>query len=110
MAVQPSAKSKHEDSWTRGRSDEELERRHSKPRRELFTPRRVEGAPPSRALTTARITEGTFLATGERFRRVDSWTQRATAHLELRDWWIGKTIFVLRSEHGQRAEQCDRSI
>ncbi len=73
---------------------------HLRPRRRLFTPRRVRGAPPSRALTALRITEGQFCDTGEAFKRRDHWTARATAHVDLNRAWIGKSIFVLHSECG----------
>ena len=36
----------------------EATRAHHKPRRELFTPLRVAGAPPAKCLTPARLTEG----------------------------------------------------
>ena len=57
---------------------------------------RVAGATPAKALTPIRITEGRFID-GEEFKRVDTWTARATAHLVMRAPWTGKTTFVLRT-------------
>ena len=72
----------------------------------LATPLRVAGAPPARMLSSIRVTEGTFCDTGERFRRVDSWRARSTAHLSLERPWQGRTVFVLLSESGvQSAEE-----
>jgi len=70
-------------------------RAHHRPRRELFTPLRVSGSPPAKALATARITQGTF-NDGEAFRIVDSWTSRSQAHRALDRPWIGSTRFVLK--------------
>ena len=53
------------DSWiTKGG---ETIRVHQRSRVELFTPLRVQGAPPARALTPARITTGQYCDDGERF-------------------------------------------
>jgi hypothetical protein len=76
---------------------ERVSRVHSKPRIELFTPMRIAGAPPAKALTPIRITEGRFKS-GKEFRKVDTWTARATAHESMPAPWTGKTTFVLRSE------------
>ena len=74
-------------------------RTHKSPRLELFTPLRVSGSPPAKALTPLRITEGVFVESGVRFKRVDTWTSRSAAHLSLGKRWIGRTIFVLRSSN-----------
>jgi len=76
-------------------------RKHEGMRYELFTPRRVSGAPPSKALTPTRITEGVFLMSGRSFRRVDTWTARSTAHLPLSEPWTGRSIFIIRE--GERS-------
>ena len=73
-----------------------VSRVHRNPRMELFTPMRVAGAPPAKALTPIRITEGKFKS-GEKFRKIDTWTARATAHEVMRAPWTGTTTFVLRS-------------
>ena len=77
--------------------DGQAVRYHAKPRTCLFTPARVRGAPPVRALTAARITRGSFCDNGETFTRCDNWTSRATAHLSLRRHWVGTTTFLLRT-------------
>ena len=74
----------------------EVRRRHAKPRRELFTPMRVDGRPPAAALASTRRTTGTFLDTGEEFLVVDEWTARSTAHRDMGRWWTGETIFMVR--------------
>ena len=75
-------------------------RRRTKPRRTLFTPRRVEGAPPAKALTPTRVTIGRFVDSGEEFSRLDSWRSRRDAHLDLGRAWIGETRFFAKSESG----------
>ncbi len=83
------------DAWNEQESGNVV-RVHSRWRRELFTPLRVEGAPPARALTPVRITEGKY-EDGRSFKRVDTWTARATAHLALPQFWHGTTTFVPRA-------------
>ena len=73
-------------------------RRHGRPRRSLFTPLRVRGSPPAKALTPVRITEGRFCDTGEKFRRTDAWTTRSTSHLVMPRRWKGTTTFLFRSQ------------
>ncbi len=79
-------------------------RRHGRPRRSLFTPLRVRGSPPVRALTPVRITEGRFCDTGEKFRRTDAWTTRSTSHLSMPRRWTGTTTFLLRSQERSSEE------
>jgi len=74
-----------------------LTRIHSKWRRDLFTPLRVQGAPPAKALVPCRITEGEF-EDGSRFRRADSWHARSTAHLNMGKLWRGSTQFIYKKE------------
>ena len=71
-------------------------RSHNKPRRQLFTPLRVKGAPPARSLFSIRVTEGVFCGSGERFKKVDSWHSREDAHADLGRFWQGSTTFVQR--------------
>ena len=71
---------------------------HRRGRLELFTPRRVEGAPPCASLTPVRITCGEYLDTGEKFKIVDTWTSRPSAHRRLARRWTGTTRFISRSE------------
>ena len=78
---------------------------HHQPRVELFTPLRVAGAPPSKSLTPARVTEGRFVDTGEAFRRVDSWTTKSTAHADLGRRWTGTTRFLMRTGCDETTEK-----
>ena len=84
------------DGWKH--EDGAVVRLHTAPRKELFTPIRVAGAPPVKKLTNTRITEGTFIDSDEQFRYVDTWTTRSSAHKNLGRRWIGTTRFLLRSE------------
>ena len=72
-------------------------RLHDRPRRQLFTPLRVSGAPPAEALTPMRVTTGRFVSSGRVFSHTDDWTRRADAHCELEDYWVGKTEFFLKT-------------
>ena len=84
------------DSWVEdAAAPGQLVRHHSRWRRELFTPLRVEGSPPARVLAPVRVTEGTF-EDGIPFKRVDSWSTRSTAHLALRQRWRGTTSFMYK--------------
>ena len=84
-----------EDGWLH--DGDKVSRKHSRPRSCLFTPIRVAGAPPARALTAMRVTEGKFLGSGLEFIHRDNWTSRASAHQKLREPWIGKTTFWIKS-------------
>ena len=75
-------------------------RMHATPRRTLFTPRRVEGAPPAKALTPTRVTIGRCVDSGKEFSRLDSWRSRSDAHLDLGRAWVGETKFFAKSESG----------
>ncbi len=77
---------------------EQCTRIHSRPRRTLFTPLRVAGAPPGKALTPVRTTQGVYLDDGEKFTRTDSWTSRSTAHMAMCRPWVGTTTFLKRSD------------
>ena len=83
------------DAWELGKA--QITRHHERPRRELFTPRRVGGSPPSRALTSTRVTKGRFLDDGTEFAWTDSWRARSTAHQDLGRLWMGTTMFILDS-------------
>ena len=78
-------------------SAENVIRHHLTGRSKLFTPLRVQGAPPGKALTPARVTEGVFLNSGTPFRIVDTWTSRSDAHRDLGARWTGSTRFLRRS-------------
>ena len=87
-------------------------RLHLNARRALFTPLRVQGSPPTKALTPQRTTRGTFLNSGEEFVRIDAWTSRATAHLELKEPWVGSTEFTYRTDWiaSRAAEACTDAV
>ena len=93
-----------EDYWEDGMlaTAAEVVRIHARPRRALFTPLRVEGAPPGRSLTPARVTRGTFLDTNEPFTWTDTWTARSTAHQWLKRPWTGSTTFLKRSKWSEQ--------
>ena len=82
--------------WREGAG--EVRRAHDRPRRNLFTPTRVDGEPPAEALTGTRQTVGRFQDTGEEFKIVDEWRNRMTAHRDLGRWWTGYTSFMLRQD------------
>ena len=71
---------------------------HAKPRHCRFTPLRVAGAPPAKALTGTRITRGAYIDNGELFTIVDNWTTRSTAHASTGRFWVGSTQFWKRSD------------
>ena len=85
------------DYWADDDAGGEVARIHRKHRRELFTPRRVAGSPPIKALATLRVTTGRFVISGRSFRIVDSWTARAGAHRDLGEALTGRTTFVKKS-------------
>ena len=96
------------DDWTTEAAESEMVRIHRRPRRELFTPLRVSGAPPVKTLATARITCGKFLDNGQSFRIVDRWTARAAAHRDLGRKWTGTTTFMKMSETSRfEAPSCE---
>ena len=82
------------DSWVT--KNGETVRVHQRSRTELFTPLRVRGAPPARALTPTRITTGRYCDDGEQFTIVDTWTARSGAHRQLERRWTGTTKFLRR--------------
>ncbi len=84
------------DTWVE--DDRSCTRIHRRPRRTLFTPLRVAGAPPGKALTPGRTTQGVYLDTGEEFVRTDSWTTRSSARMALCRPWVGTTAFAKRGE------------
>jgi hypothetical protein len=82
---------------------------HLRPRSELFTPLRVENSPPARSLFSVRVTKGQFCDSGERFTKVDAWTDKRTAHMPMRALWTGTTTFVLKPQLISSAVQCSRA-
>ena len=84
------------DAWEEG--EKVAVRIHRQPRRGLFTPLRVYGAPPGKALTPERITRGKYMDSGEEFEITDTWTSRGHAHRQLKADWTGETEFHCRSK------------
>ena len=82
------------DAWTA--SGESLARIHSRPRSQLFTPMRVDGCPPAKALTSTRVTTGRFLDDGKEFKIIDEWRGRGECHRDLGRAWTGSTSFFMR--------------
>ena len=78
-------------------TDESIDRVHTRPRSQLFTPMRVDGSPPAKALTSTRITSGVYLDSGESFKITDEWRGRGDCHRDLGRIWRGSTRFFLRS-------------
>ena len=71
---------------------------HDGPRRRLFTPSHVAGAPSCSSLTSTRITTGIWVDTGKCFTITDSWRSRTEAHRDLGAPWTGHTKFVLKED------------
>ena len=87
------------DDWNR--QGAYVVRAHERPRLELFTPLRVAGSPQAKSLTPTRITKGTYIDNGEKFRIIDTWTARNTAHRAMNRQWIGSTAFILKAAETQ---------
>ena len=81
----------HVDQWLE--TSTHCVRVHRAGRSCLFTPPRVAGIPPNKALVAVRITEGCYIDNGEKFKRVDSWKGR-TAHQSMHRRWTGTTTFM----------------
>ena len=92
-----------DDKWEH--TENEVIRIHVQPRVELFTPRRIPEAPPSKNLAAIRVTEGKFVETGQHFKVVDAWTKRSTAHRELSGPWTGSTKFIKRMDDTEHDEK-----
>ena len=85
------------DEWAEEAEKGDVRRVHHGPRRSFFTPVRVKEAPTARALAKARSTVEQFLSNGKKFRIVDNWTTKGTAHHDLGGEWIGTTKFLVLS-------------
>ena len=60
----------------------------------MFTPHRVAGGPGQTIkLEKVRITIGTFVASGERFKTEDGYTEPRAAHMMLEHAWVGTSEF-----------------
>ena len=88
------------DRWTE--MPDSCVRIHARPRRSLFTPIRVAGAPPAKTLCNSRVTTGMYLSSKKIFSVVDSWHARSTAHRVLEEPWIGVTQFLRQGQFRER--------
>ena len=80
-------------------SDKQVVHRiHRQPRQELFTPLHVSGGPSVKTLAGARVTVGRFTDTGERFKRIDSWKSRGSAHELIERPWQGVTTLFIKGQ------------
>ena len=60
----------------------------------MFTPHRVAGGPGGEVLLNKiRITNGTYVGTGEGFQIIDDYSVASSAHRMLSKGWIGTTHF-----------------
>ena len=67
---------------------------HQIPSRAMFTPHRVSGGPGRDIkLDKARVTIGTFVASGEQFKIEDQYTEPRAAHMMLEHAWVGTSEF-----------------
>ena len=85
------------DEWGKEAEEGEVTMIHHGPRPNLFTPVGVKDVLPARAAAKSRITIGQFLTSGEKFRIVDNWATRGTAHGDLGVEWAGSTTFLVVS-------------
>ena len=81
----------HVDQWLE--TSTHCVRVHRAGRSCFFTPPRVAGIPPSKALVAVRIIEGCYIDNGEKYKRVDNWKGR-TAHQSMPRRWTGTTTFM----------------
>ena len=85
------------DHWDHGRNDgmgqSKIVRHHTKARRTLFTPSKVNGGPKDVSLLLPiRVTAGEYI-NGEKFFHVDDWHDERLAHAPLKEQWTGVTVF-----------------
>ena len=87
-----------EDTWRTCSDWPAVVRAHHRPRKELFTPMKVHGAPAAAQIAQLRITRGRFLDNGEEFQVVDNWTRRdGKAHEDMGRRWTGTTAFFFKT-------------
>ena len=80
------------DEWTK--DSQCVTRLHHRPRRKLFHPFQVADSNRLGELTSTSVTHGQFVAAGSKFMRQDNWTNRATSDIDLGAEWIGRTVFI----------------
>ena len=82
------------DSWIWVGENGEWIRAHRTPRRSMFTPHRVAGGPGKEVLLNKiRITNGTYVGTGESFQIIDDYCVASSAHKMLAHGWVGTSHF-----------------
>ena len=87
-----------EDAWRACPDWPAVVRAHHRPRKELFTPMKVPGAPAAAQIAQLRITRGHFIDNGEEFQVVDNWTRRdGKAHEDMGRRWTGTTMFFFKT-------------
>ena len=92
------ARAPPEDDWSTDPDWPAVVRAHRKPRKEFFTPTKIQGAPAAASIAQVRVTRGKFLDNGEEFCVVDNWTRRdGKAHEDLGRRWTGTTAFFLKT-------------
>ena len=89
------ARSALEDEWSLDPAWPGIVRVHRRPRKELFTPMRVPGAPAAASIAQVRVTRGKYLDNEKKFYKVDNWTRRdGKAHEDQGRRWVGTTSFL----------------
>lgn len=105
-----SAEERCVDTWLSSGTSGEWTRAHRTPRRAMFTPHRVAGGHGSEVmLNRMRITNGTYVGTGEKFQVIDDYHVASSAHRSLGHGWVGTTHFrelnqQIKVEIEQRSE------
>ena len=84
------------DAWTDKGEKGTWVRNHRTFRKQLFTPRNIEGGPSDKMrLLPCRLTVGKYRS-GQRFEIQDYWCNPKQGHRMLEEDWIGKTIFYVK--------------
>ena len=82
------------DSWSTTGAGGAWTRAHRTPRRALFTPFKVAGGPDREIrMKRYRITSGTYIISGDKFKITDDWLKPGNAHRLLKASWTGSTTF-----------------
>ena len=91
------------DHWKERGQDKKWVRKHSMPRRALFTPYKIPRGPGRRTkLKKIRVTEG-VTEDGQEFKIKDDWTKPENSHKVLSMNWIGSTNLGRGGhQHGRR--------
>ena len=84
------------DHWTRG--EQCVIMRHHQPRMKLYSPFQAAVSPSVSALTSTRVTHGTFEDTNESFLVQDNWVCRTQQWRNLWRKWPGRIVFIPKSD------------